>query len=98
VSAKVTVEDWLGDADPVADFDSYEVTFTVPGDFGTPGAIIIENHHPHEFYSQKLELQAPEGALDASPIQFATNAWIYNYEKYLKNPPGKDRVFFRNKV
>lgn len=74
---------------PVADEQNYQVTFTVPKDFGKPGALIITNNHPNEFYLKNVLLEAA----DKSTINFPANAWVYNHKKY-----PKDRAFFANDV
>ncbi|CAM6126501.1 unnamed protein product [Calypogeia fissa] len=91
VSEKSHLENWLttGDFDLVADDQEYPIKFSVPKDFGQPGAIIVRNNHPNEFYIKSLRLEAE----DKSVIEFLTYAWIYNAKKY-----AKDRVFFTNEL
>lgn len=90
VSAASNLENWAinkANLDLVADEDYYPVTFSVPKDFGQPGAFIVRNHHPNEFYMKTLRLEAP----DQNTIDFPSYAWVHNYKHY-----PKDRVFFAN--
>lgn len=79
----------MGELDLVSDEDSYPINFSVPTDFGLPGAFIVTNNHPNEFYIKSLTLQGS----NKTTVEFVTNAWVYNTNSY-----PKDRVFFSNKV
>lgn len=68
---------------------TYSVHFKLEEDFGTPGAFLMVNHHPSEFFLKSLTLDMP----DKTQIHFICNSWVFN-EKTYEEP----RVFFSNQV
>lgn len=65
------------------------IKFSVPADFGTPAAVLIESHHPTEFFLKSITLELP----DATEMHFSCNSWIHEASIY----PGP-RIFFPNQV
>ncbi len=66
----------------------FQLRFTVSKTFGVPGAIIVHNGHPNEFFLISFNLELP----DRSTAHYVTASWVYNTEKT------DGRIFFRNKV
>ena len=64
--------------------------FTVPKDFGRPGAILVENTHKNEFFLKAITIKMP----DTTTIHFPCHSWIVNSTM----DGGKPRVFFGNQV
>ena len=64
--------------------------FTLPTDFGRPGAILVENTHANEFFLKAITIKMP----DATTIHFPCHSWIVNSNMN----GGKPRVFFSNQV
>ncbi|CAA7041871.1 unnamed protein product [Microthlaspi erraticum] len=42
--------------------EKYECEFDMPGDFGTVGAIRVQNQHHSEMFIKEMELELPSGA------------------------------------
>ncbi|OMO86527.1 Lipoxygenase [Corchorus olitorius] len=71
----------------------FDVNFDWNEDFGTPGAILVQNHHNAEFYLKSVELKNVPG--HQGPIKFTCESWVYSWGKdYNKT----DRVFFADKT
>ncbi|KAI5075385.1 hypothetical protein GOP47_0009461 [Adiantum capillus-veneris] len=69
--------------------DSYNtVTFYVKGDFGRPGAILLESLYVNEFYLKSITLEMQDDSL----IYFPCHTWICHSELYSNQP----RVLFTN--
>lgn len=103
VSVEVDEESGLGKKSEVANLEGfvstsisikadeggvYTAVFKVPKNFGTPGAILVENHHPNWFFLKYIVLQGP-----ASTYYFQCNSWVYNHNFY-----DITRVFFSNQA
>ncbi|EFJ36963.1 lipoxygenase [Selaginella moellendorffii] len=89
-SPEVAISGWFLSFDGLSAGDvKYEIQFSVDSDFGTPGAFLIRNHHPNQFFLKSLTLSAPDG----SKIHFPCESWVHNTSKY-----SSPRVFFRNQV
>ncbi|XP_059072471.1 linoleate 9S-lipoxygenase A-like [Cryptomeria japonica] len=73
---------------PIAGDSKFSVSFTWKTELGLPGALLVRNAHPREFFLKSLSLSAVPGKLPA--IRFVCNSWIHPY--YLFNKT--DRVFF----
>ncbi|GLJ05608.1 hypothetical protein SUGI_0021070 [Cryptomeria japonica] len=73
---------------PVAGDSQFSVTFTWKSELGVPGALLVKNAHPREFFLKSLTLSAVTGKIPA--LRFCCNSWIYPY--YLFNQIA--RVFF----
>lgn len=69
----------------------FNVTFDWDEEVGAPGAFIIKNFNPSEFFLKKLTLEVDDPSHDS--IHFVCNSWVYPAEKYKS-----DRVFFVNQV
>ncbi|GAB4829334.1 hypothetical protein Ancab_019003 [Ancistrocladus abbreviatus] len=67
----------------------YESNFTVPLDFGNPGAVLITNFHNKEFYLVEIVLHG----LDGGPIYFKANSWIHS-----RNDNPESRIIFKNQA
>ena len=67
----------------------YAADFTVPFDFGNPGAILVSNLHGKEVYLMEIVVHG----FDEGPIFFPANTWIHSCKD---NPD--DRIIFRNQV
>ncbi|KAG6543658.1 hypothetical protein Mapa_014841 [Marchantia paleacea] len=94
VSNKSSITNWatqddVGDTILAAENFLYKIKFTLPKDFGEPGAFFVRNNHRNEFFLVSLTLELP----DKRTIAFPCNSWIYSTSNY-----SRDRVFFGNKV
>jgi lipoxygenase len=70
---------------------TYQVTFFVDADFGTPGAVVVKNGlRNDQFFLRHVQLDMPEAGRS---IHFECNSWVYPYKK-----TNADRVFFINTV
>lgn len=67
----------------------YAADFTVPSDFGSPGAILITNLQGKEFYLLEIVIHG----FDGGPVFFPANTWIHSCKD---NP--ESRIIFKNKV
>ncbi|XP_004135305.1 lipoxygenase 6, chloroplastic [Cucumis sativus] len=65
----------------------YAANFTVPRDFGNPGAVLITNLHGKEFYLLEVIIHG----FDDGPIFFPANTWIHSRKD---NPDS--RIIFKN--
>ncbi|CAA6659113.1 unnamed protein product [Spirodela intermedia] len=86
------LEKWITTETSLAAGDaSFPVTFDWDEQLGTPGAVIVKNHHHGEFYLKSLTLDGVPGP--RSRIHFSCNSWVYPVSTY-----NYDRVFFANDV
>ncbi|WCJ38711.1 Lipoxygenase 6 chloroplastic [Euphorbia peplus] len=67
----------------------YAADFTVPYDFGNPGAVLVTNLHAKEFYLVEIVIHG----FDGSPFFFPANTWIHSQKD---NPDS--RIIFRNQA
>ncbi|KAF8117909.1 hypothetical protein N665_0008s0247 [Sinapis alba] len=67
--------------------EKYECVFDMPEDFGTVGAIRIQNQHHREIFIKDMELELPSGT-----VTFACHSWISP-----KSVDPTKRIFFSNK-
>nr|DAD30625.1 TPA_asm: hypothetical protein HUJ06_009476 [Nelumbo nucifera] len=67
----------------------YAANFTVPSDFGCPGAVLITNLHAKEFYLMEIVIHG----FSEGPIFFPANSWIHSQKD---NP--ESRIIFRNQA
>ncbi|OMO99199.1 Lipoxygenase [Corchorus olitorius] len=84
------LENWVNR--PIYREIEFDVEFKWNEDFGTPGAILVQNPHSSEFYLKSVELKNVPG--HQGPIKFTCDSWVYNWENYNKT----DRVFFADKI
>ncbi|OEL21847.1 Linoleate 9S-lipoxygenase 2 [Dichanthelium oligosanthes] len=67
---------------------TYQVTFFVDTEFGTPGAIVVKNGLKNDqFFLRYVQLELAEDRC----IHFECNSWVYPYKK-----TNSDRIFFIN--
>ncbi|TVU18650.1 hypothetical protein EJB05_34759 [Eragrostis curvula] len=67
---------------------TYQVTFFVDPDFGTPGAVVVKNGLKNDqFFLRHVQLQLAEDR----GLHFECNSWVYPSKK-----TNSDRVFFVN--
>ncbi|PWA77612.1 linoleate 13S-lipoxygenase 2-1 protein [Artemisia annua] len=86
---KDTIKDYAHRTGQKADDLTYLAEFEVPGDFGSIGAVLIENEHHKEMFVESVVIEGfPIGTISAT-----CNSWVHS--KY--DNPDK-RVFFLDKV
>ncbi|KAJ4848227.1 Lipoxygenase 6, chloroplastic [Turnera subulata] len=88
-SVKSAVRGWMTKASNHAHIVQYEASFTVPHDFGNPGAILITNLHSREFHLSEIVVHG----FDSGPIFFPADTWIHSQKD---NPDS--RIIFTNKA
>ncbi|XP_044489221.1 lipoxygenase 6, chloroplastic [Mangifera indica] len=88
-SVESSVRGWL--PKPASDFNivEYGADFSVPSDFGNPGAVLITNLHSKEFYLLEVIVRG----FDGGPIFFPANTWIHS-----RNDNPESRIIFRNQA
>uniref|UniRef100_A0A7N1A9D3 Lipoxygenase n=1 Tax=Kalanchoe fedtschenkoi TaxID=63787 RepID=A0A7N1A9D3_KALFE len=86
-SVEANVKGWL--PKPSEDIIEYAADFTVPNDFGKPGAVIITNHHYKEIYLVQIVLHG----FFSGPIPFPANSWIHS-----RNDNYDSRIIFKNQA
>ncbi|XP_019187173.1 PREDICTED: probable linoleate 9S-lipoxygenase 5 isoform X1 [Ipomoea nil] len=69
---------------------AFQIVFEWSEDFGVPGAFIIKNKHPNEFFLKTLTL---EDVPNHGEVHFACFSWVYPASKY-----NYDRIFFSNQA
>ncbi|CAA7015628.1 unnamed protein product [Microthlaspi erraticum] len=67
--------------------EKYECVFDMPADFGTVGAIRIQNQNDRERFIKEMQLELPSG-----PVTFTCNSWVSP-----KSVDPAKRIFFSNK-
>lgn len=86
-SVEAYVRGWTPSSSEESYIVEYAAEFTVPSDFGTPGAIFITNCHNKEFYLVEVVIRGCEGG----PAFFPASSWIHS-----RNDNPESRIFFRN--
>ncbi|XP_021746681.1 lipoxygenase 6, chloroplastic-like [Chenopodium quinoa] len=81
------VTEWRPSSSEQPYIDEYTASFTVPSDFGIPGAILVTNTYYKEFYLVEIVLDG----FDNGPVYFPANSWIHSCND---NP--ESRIIFRN--
>ncbi|CAF2176734.1 hypothetical protein BRARA_G01999 [Brassica rapa] len=89
----------LMEKDPVEDYaqrvwfdgespdEKYECEFNMPEDFGTVGAIRIQNQHHRDIFIKEMELELPSGS-----VTFSCHSWVAP-----KSVDPAKRIFFSSK-
>ncbi|KAJ6911396.1 lipoxygenase 6 [Populus alba x Populus x berolinensis] len=88
-SVQASVRGWLPKPSNNEHIIEYAADFTVPFDFGNPGAVLVANLHGREFYLMEIVVHG----FDAGPIFFPANTWIHSSKD---NPDS--RIIFRNQA
>ncbi|KAA8533278.1 hypothetical protein F0562_033189 [Nyssa sinensis] len=86
-SVESYVRGWLPKPSNYPYIVEYAANFTVPYDFGCPGAILITNFHGKEFYLMEIVIHG----FNEGPIFFPANTWIHSRKD---NP--ESRIIFKN--
>ncbi|PWA87482.1 linoleate 9S-lipoxygenase A [Artemisia annua] len=85
------LEHWIKTGTPLTVKElTYEVSFEWNEKIGLPGAFLVKNDHPSEFFLKSLTLEEVPGH---GQVHFVCNSWVYPTKYYTK-----DRVFFANKA
>ncbi|XP_023739794.1 linoleate 13S-lipoxygenase 2-1, chloroplastic isoform X1 [Lactuca sativa] len=86
---KATIQDYAHRTGQKADDLTYLAEFEVPEDFGSIGAILIENEHHKEMFVESIVLEG----LPIGPVSVSCNSWLHSkFDNPIK------RVFFLDKV
>ncbi|KAK7246965.1 hypothetical protein RIF29_41838 [Crotalaria pallida] len=83
------VRGWLPKPTTVSYIVEYAANFTVPSDFGSPGAVLITNLHAKEFYLLEIAIHGFKGG----PVFFPANTWIHS-----RNDNPESRIIFNNQA
>ncbi|CAH1441574.1 unnamed protein product [Lactuca virosa] len=86
---KATIPDYAHRSGQKADDLEYLAEFEVPEDFGSIGAIMIENEHHKEMFVESVVIEG----LSTGPIRVSCNSWVHS-----KFDKPEKRVFFLDKV
>ncbi|XP_054808039.1 lipoxygenase 6, chloroplastic [Prosopis cineraria] len=88
-SVQTSVRGWLPKPSNLSYIVEYSADFTVPSDFGSPGAILITNLHSKEFHLLEIVIHGFEGG----SIFFPANTWIHS-----RNDNPESRIIFKNQA
>ncbi|PKA54495.1 Lipoxygenase 6, chloroplastic [Apostasia shenzhenica] len=88
-SARIAVRGWLPKPANHSYLTEYAANFSVPSDFGRPGAVTVTNLQSKEFYLMELVVH---GFADG-PIFFPANSWIHSQKDCLDG-----RLIFSNQA
>lgn len=88
-SVESAVRGWMPKPSSHHNIVQYGANFSVPSDFGKPGAVLITNLHGKEFYLAEIVVHG----FDGGPIFFPANTWIHS-----RNDNPESRIIFRNQV
>lgn len=90
-SVESVVKGWMPKPDTSSYYNiaEYGADFSVPSDFGKPGAIYITNNLGKEFYLAEIVVHG----FDGGPLFFPANTWIHSRDD---NP--ESRIIFTNQV
>ncbi|XP_057949532.1 lipoxygenase 6, chloroplastic isoform X2 [Malania oleifera] len=80
---------WLPKPSQQYNIVEFGANFTVPADFGRPGAVLITNRHGREFYLIEIVIHG----FSEGPFFFPANSWIHTQKD---NP--ESRIIFRNQA
>lgn len=71
----------------------HRISFEWKPEMGTPGAVLVTNNHPREFFLKELSIQIP----GKGDIRFLCNSWIYpKWMTRFYSDLVAERVFFAN--
>lgn len=87
-SNQAALKDWSKKAHLKTERVNYIADFTVPSDFGLPGAITVTNKHQNEFFLESITIEG----FACGPVHFPCNSWVQS----AYHLPGS-RIFFANK-
>ncbi|KAL4279762.1 hypothetical protein GQ457_03G000060 [Hibiscus cannabinus] len=73
-SVETRVRGWLPKPSEHVHILEYMADFSVPSDFGKPGAVLITNLHAKEFHLLEIVIHG----FDDGPIFFPANTWIHS--------------------
>ncbi|KAG2706711.1 hypothetical protein I3760_05G115900 [Carya illinoinensis] len=88
-SVQSSVRGWLTRPLNNSQIVEYAANFTVPNDFGCPGAILVTNLHGKEFYLLEIVIHG----FDGGPIFFPANTWIHS-----RKDSSESRIIFKNQA
>lgn len=88
-SVQSSVRGWLPKPSNHVHIVEYAAEFTVPCDFGNPGAVLVTNLHGKEFYLVEIVIHG----ISRGPFFFSANTWIHSQKD---NP--ESRIIFRNQA
>ncbi|KAL4279662.1 hypothetical protein GQ457_03G009150 [Hibiscus cannabinus] len=88
-SVETRVRGWLPKPSEHVHILEYMADFSVPSDFGKPGAVLITNLHAKEFHLLEIVIHG----FDDGPIFFPANTWIHS-----RNDNPESRIIFRNQA
>lgn len=88
-SVQSSVRGWLTTPLSSPRIVEYAANFTVPHDFGCPGAVLVKNLHNQEFYLLEIVIHG----FDGGPIFFPANTWIHS-----RKDNHESRIIFKNQA
>ncbi|KAK2636726.1 hypothetical protein Ddye_031518 [Dipteronia dyeriana] len=88
-SVESAVRGWMPKPSSHPNIVEYGADFTVPSDFGNPGAVLVTNLHGKEFYLAEIVVHG----FDEGPMFFPANTWIHS-----RNDNPESRIIFRNRA
>ncbi|GLT86620.1 hypothetical protein SLE2022_047490 [Rubroshorea leprosula] len=88
-SVESFVRGWVPKPSEHSHIIEYTADFTVPSDFGNPGAVLITNFQGKEFYLVEIVIHG----FDGGPLFFPANTWIHS-----RNDNPESRIVFRNQT
>ncbi|XP_042492206.1 lipoxygenase 6, chloroplastic, partial [Macadamia integrifolia] len=88
-SVESSVRGWLPKPSNNSNIIEYTASFTVPSDFGSPGAVLVTNLHGKEFFLLEIVIHG----CSEGPVFFPANSWIHSRKD---NP--ESRIIFRNQA
>lgn len=86
---KATIRKYAHKEETERDEIIYEADFEIPPDFGSIGAIFVENEHHKEIFLKDVVIEG----LPSGPLNFVCSSWVNE-----KDHPDSKRIFFTTKV
>eukprot|EP00253_Pinus_taeda_P018085 PITA_18085 len=85
----------LSSLEYVSKDSEHRISFEWAPEMGIPGAVVVTNNHPREFFLKELSIQIP----GKGDIRFLCNSWIYpKLMTRFYSDLIAERVFFANNV